>query len=227
MQLLSHEQAGVSHPGLSCWYQELYDYLLSMGNLEILQQLIQIFNYDETGFLIAPKPPKVICEAGAPNVYACGSSSKQMITTLLCASAAGMYVRPMIVYPGIFLIVNLDILQVAGWTSCCFSNVYIFDPSITAMGIKGLVLLIIDGTQVHLSLWISEFCDEKNIILHVLFPNSTHLTQPLDLSLMGSVKVHYKKVVCKWIGENPFEIYDKFANNSGNNNNSNTIDIWN
>ena len=71
-----------------------------MGNLEILQQPIQIFNCDETGFPIAPKPPKVICEAGTPNVYPRGSLSKQMITTLLCASAAGTYVRPMIIYLG-------------------------------------------------------------------------------------------------------------------------------
>ena len=88
---------------------------------------------------------------------------------------------------------------------------YVFDPTLTVMGIKRPVLLIIDGTRVHLSLWISEFCDNKNIILYVLYPNSTHLTQPLDLSLMGSVKVHHKEAVCKWIAEYPFEVYDKFA----------------
>ena len=73
----------------------------------------------------------------------------------------------------------------------------VFDPTVTAMGIKRPILLIIDGTGVHLSLWISEFCDDKIILLYVLYPNSTHLTQLLDLSLMGSVKVHYKEVVHK------------------------------
>ena len=87
----------------------------------------------------------------------------------------------------------------------------VFDPTITMMGIKRPILLIIDGAQVHLLLWISEFCDDKNIILYVLYPNSTHLTQPLDLSLMGSVKVHYKEAVWKWIAENTFEVYDKFT----------------
>ena len=81
---------------------------------------------------------------------------------------------------------------------------------ITVMKITRPVLLIIDGAHVHLSLWISEFCDEMNIILYVLHPNSTHLTQPLDLSFMGSVKVHYKEVVCRWITDHPFELC-KFA----------------
>ena len=87
----------------------------------------------------------------------------------------------------------------------------VFDPTLTVMKITRPVLLIIDGTRVHLSLWISEFCDEKNIILYVLQPNSMHLMQPLDLSLMGSVKVHYKEAVHRWIADHPFELYDKFA----------------
>ena len=173
-QLSSCERVGVSHAGLSHWYQELYDYLLSMGNLEILQLPIQIFNCDETGFPIAPKPPKVICETGAPNVYAHGSLSKQMITTLLCASAAGMYVRPMIIYPGTNF--RKDFMTKFLWA---YSRWWIWT--------------------------FSEFCDEKNIILYVLYLNSTHLTQPLDLSLMGLVKVHYKEAVQKWISEKPIQ----------------------
>ena len=63
------EQAGVSDAGLTGWFQEPYDYLLSTGNMDILQQPLRIFNCDEIGFPIAPKPPKIICETGALNVY--------------------------------------------------------------------------------------------------------------------------------------------------------------
>ena len=225
-QLLSRERAGVSHAGLSHWYQELYDYLLSTGNLEIFQQPLRIFNCDEMGFPIAPKPPKIICEVGAPNVYARGSSSKQTITTLLCASAAGTYVRPMIVYPGTnfkreFMTKFFKKIpggefghSPSGWMDQTLFLQWlrnVFDPTLTVMKITRPVLLIIDGAHVHLSLWISEFCDEKNIILYVLHPNSMHLTQPLDLLLMGLVKVHYKEAVRRWIADHLFELYDKFA----------------
>ena len=216
----------MSHAGLSRWYQELYDYLLSTGNLDIFNQPLRIFNCDETGFPIAPKPPKIICESGAPNVYARGSSSKQTITTLLCASAGGTYVRPMIVYPGTNFkkeFMNKFFQHIPdgefghSTSSWMDQNLFlqwlrsVFEPTITAMRLTRPVLLIIDGARVHLSMWISEFCDEHNIILYVLHPNSTHLTQPLNLSLMGSVKVHYKESVRRWIADNPFTTYDKFA----------------
>ena len=149
-----------------------------------------------------------------------------MITTLLCASAAGTYVRLMIVYLGTnfrkeFMTKFFEHIPYgefghspSGWMDQSLFLQWlgnVFDPTLTAMGIKRPILLIIDGTWVHLSLWISKFCNDKNIILYVLYLNSTHLTQLLDLSLMGSVKVHYKEAVRKWIAENPFKVYDKFA----------------
>ena len=133
-----------------------------MSNLEILQQPIRIFNCDETGFPIAPKPPKVICEAGAPNVYARGSPSKQTITTLLCASAAGMYVRPMIIYPGTnfrkeFMTKFFEHIpdgefghSPSGWMDQSLFLQWlrnVFDPTLTVMGIKRPILLIIDGAR--------------------------------------------------------------------------------
>ena len=87
----------------------------------------------------------------------------------------------------------------------------LFEPTISRLGLRRPVLLVIDGAKVHLSIYASEFCDKHNIILYTLYPNSTHLLQPLDLSLMGSVKVHYKNAVREWIQAHPFEAYDKFS----------------
>ena len=87
----------------------------------------------------------------------------------------------------------------------------VFEPTISRLGLRRPVLLVIDRAKVHLSIYASEFCDELNIILCTLYPNSTHLLQPLDLSLMGSVKVHYKNAVREWIQAHPFEAYDKFS----------------
>ena len=225
-QLLSRERAGVTREGLAEWYNELNQYLTETGNLDVIQHPLRIYNCDETGFPISPKPPKIIAEKGAPNVYARGSSSKQTITALLCASAAGTYLRPMIVYPGTnfrreFITKFFDNIpdgefghSHSGWMDQTLflqwlSNV--FEPTMTTLRIRRPVLLFIDGARVHLSLEISEFCDENNIILYVLYPNATHLMQPLDLSLMGSVKQHYREAVRTWIEEHPFETYDKFA----------------
>ena len=60
---------------------------------------MRIFNGDETGFPMAPRLCKVLAAKGNPYVYQQGLSNKAQIT-LLTASAAAFYVKPLVVYPG-------------------------------------------------------------------------------------------------------------------------------
>ena len=56
---------------------------------------------------------------------------------------------------------------------------------------------------------ILELYNENNIILYTLLPNATHLIQPLDLSLMGSINYH--KCMRKWLQNNLGTVYNKNA----------------
>ena len=72
------------------------------GYENILDDPSHIYNCDKTGFPMAPKPAKVIVGKGKAHVYqADTSSSKTQITALLTSSAAGHFIPPMIVYPGV------------------------------------------------------------------------------------------------------------------------------
>ena len=63
----------------------------------------------------------------------------------------------------------------------------------------------------NVSLPILELSDE-NITLFTLLPNAkSHLIQPLDLSLMGSIKTNYHECVRKWLQNNPGIMYNKNA----------------
>ena len=175
-QLLSRERAGIRHKGIEDWFQEFKDYLIETGNWDILDQLQHIFNCDETGFPIAPKPVKIIAEKGTPNVYACGSSSKQTITVWLCACTAEYYVKQMVVYPGVnfkhkFINKFFEVLRDVkfswshnGWMD---QELFlqrlrnVFEPMISRLGLRQPVLLVIDGAKVHLLIYASEFCDEQ------------------------------------------------------------------
>ena len=224
-QLLSRERAGVTREGLDTWFEECKEYV-DGKDPTIWNEPNRIYNCDETSFPIAPKPSHVIAEKGVPNVYARGSNSKQAITALVGGSAAGFYLRPMLVYPGKvfrkdFLTAFFDAIPDGqfgysknGWMDSSLFVTWlkeVFEPQLTAMRIRRPVLLFIDGAQVHLSLFASEFCDEHDIILYTLYPNSTHLMQPMDLTLMGPLKKHYKEAVRSWIQDHPDRIYDKFA----------------
>ena len=91
-QLLSKLHAGVLQQAINDWYQELQEYLFETGNMDILEQPNRIYNYNETRFLIAPCPAKVIASKGNPHMYQQGASTKAQITMLLTASATTHYI---------------------------------------------------------------------------------------------------------------------------------------
>lgn len=70
------------------------------------------------------------------------------------------------------------------------------------MKIKKPVLFIVDGHKSHLTLHLSNFCSENGIEIIALFPNSTHILQPLDLAVFRPLKVFWKKAATKWKLEN-------------------------
>ena len=50
------------------------------------------------------------------------------------------------------------------------------------------VILFIDGHSSHINLAVSEFCREKNIILYCFPAHSSHILQPLDVTVFGPLK---------------------------------------
>lgn len=57
-----------------------------------------IFNMDETGFPLDPKPPKGVCVRGERNPFAVGSGQKFQVTVVACVSAAGQILPPMVIW---------------------------------------------------------------------------------------------------------------------------------
>ena len=74
---------GISRHALNIWYRELFKYLEETGNLSVLDELLWIFNANETEFPMAPQPTKVLVGKGDPHVYQQGSSDKSQITVLI------------------------------------------------------------------------------------------------------------------------------------------------
>ena len=60
------------------------------------------------------------------------------------------------------------------------------------------VLLFIDGASCHISLEMADFCTKHGIQPILLRPNTTHLTQALDLTFFASLKVHLKQEQELW-----------------------------
>ena len=70
-------------------------------NLEdngLCEQPALIYNMDETGFPLDPKPLKTIHVHGDKNPLSLSSGSKAQVTVVACVSAAGQFIPPMIIW---------------------------------------------------------------------------------------------------------------------------------
>ena len=63
---------------------------------------------------------------------------------------------------------------------------------------EGKKVIIDNNLSTHLSSHTIELCEQNNICFVLLPPNSTHLTQPLDIAVFRPVKIEWKKVLKRW-----------------------------
>lgn len=165
---------------------------------------------DESGFVLAPSTGLVIGERGKHLYNECSRSNKESITTLFAVNAIGSFAPPLTIYK--YVRIPQSIYDAAppfwgvgkspnGWmTASCFyeyiANVFV--PFLKNENITLPVIVFLDGHSSHLSLELSEFCKDNQIALVSLFPNATHILQPLDVSVFGPIKQKWKKICRQW-----------------------------
>ncbi|CAK1582074.1 unnamed protein product [Parnassius mnemosyne] len=74
----------------------------------------------------------------------------------------------------------------------------IFYPWLIKNKIALPVILFVDGHISHLSFQTSQFCEEKGIVLVALYPNATHLIQPMDVAVFKPLKEAWRRRVQIW-----------------------------
>ena len=89
---LSQGRAVASDPDTLQRYFDLLEQTIDENGLR--DKPAQIFNVDESGMPLDPKPPLVICTRGAQHPCSIGSGNKAQITIVACVSAAGMCIPP-------------------------------------------------------------------------------------------------------------------------------------
>ncbi|GBP80747.1 Chimeric ERCC6-PGBD3 protein [Eumeta japonica] len=137
-------------------------------------------------------------------------SEKETLTVLLVFSAAGDTVPPMVVFP--YIRPPREVIESmpldwflgrsdTGWMKSDIFFEYIANGVnnwLTEKQIQKPVLLLVDGHRSHLTMELSEFCDNNKIILYSLPANATHILQPADVSVFRPLKVEWRKVVKEW-----------------------------
>lgn len=175
----------------------------------------RIFNADESGFSLCPKTGKVLGTKGFKNMLEIKrGSEKDNLTVLVTFSADGRLCPPCIVYPYVKPPRSIAESMPPDWflgksdTGWMRSDVFFeyvangLHQWIVDQGIKKPILFFVDGHRSHMSIELSKFCDENEIILYALPPNAMHLMQPADVALFKLLKEYWRQAVRTWYTQN-------------------------
>ena len=222
-ETLTGARANVTEGAIRKWFSDIYTYVVDEEHAEnVFQDPERIFNFDESNFLLARKKGNLLGPVNYKGfLQSSRENDKEGLTVLMEYSATGKIAPPMIVY-AYKQHIPRDVAEAVasvdptwavgrsdtGWmTSLTFYDYMsqVFEPWLTANQIPRPILVYADGHKSHLSLEIAEFCTEKQILLIALYLNSTHLLQPLDVSVFKSLKSLWTTAKNKWKAANPLE----------------------
>jgi len=182
---------------LTKWFEDLQSiinkYDIEPGNL---------YNLDESGFAIGDvEASQRIINATIRQAFQAKPGRQEWVTSIECISTDGTSLPPLIIFKG----ENLSRQWIPpsihnnwrfgcntkGWTSNEHGLQWlrsVFETETREKANGKPRLLICDGHDSHITAsWIAH-CMKNNIILMVLPPHSSHLTQPLDVGVFNPLK---------------------------------------
>lgn len=179
----------------------------------MLNKPSKIWNVDETGISLYHSPPKVLSRRGGQpfSITSCRSST----TTLVAAvSALGETLPPYIIYKGKRLTQELVsngmegskfTTSENGWVT---SDIFLdfFKNHFLTNVTERPVILLYDGHSTHITANIIETARESNVHLFVLPPHSSHMLQPLDVSIFSPFKQQLNSEIHKYLHNHPHTV---------------------
>ena len=188
--------------------------------ISLLDKPERIYNADETGMPLDPKPPKVVKLVGQ-DAHTQTSGDKTNITVVACASASGVLLPPQVIFKEKR---GMDMEMFQGLPRCtrvCINpngwiDSELFETWDTEHFVKHIpparpVLLLIDGHSTHVRLDVARRRRENGVILFALPPHTTHKLQPLDRGCFKPLKDHFRREANHYMVENPRKFITRFV----------------
>ena len=201
---LSGESSGVDGSVCNDWIEKLPQLLTGY-------ELADIFNCDETGLIFKQTPSKSLIQAGEE--CSGGKKSKERLSVLLCASATGEKLRPLVIgraaKPQAFWQAHLTTNQLPvtwrsnkkAWMTGFLFTEWLHSVDKLMRYQKRRILLLLDNCSAHVSV-----DDLQNVKLLFLPPNTTSKIQPLDQGIINSFKLNYRKLLLEHLIDHANEV---------------------
>ena len=198
-------------------YYDLLESTLSKFHLH--KKPSQIFNIDESGFPLNPKPPKTLCCRGTKTPSVFTSTDRSQITVVGCVSASGHAIPPMVIWDRKTLspdLANGEVpgtiygLSDKGWIDMELFDTWFKRHFLRHAPAARPLLLLMDGHSSHYCLDTIHLAAQDEVVIFVLPPNTTHLSQPLDKGVFGPLKQAWMEVCYGYLAEHPGQVVTKF-----------------
>ncbi|KAL0902494.1 hypothetical protein ABMA27_000348 [Loxostege sticticalis] len=169
-EAINKAREAIKESSIRKWFSNFHTFLAERNALDILDD-----------------PRKVLAPKGYKNVYVVKKGNeKDNITVLIVMTASGQIAPPLVVYPykrpPKAVADNMPPDWVlgkseTGWMRADTFFEYMsndFNDWLTEQNVKKPVLFFVDGHKSHMSMPLSKFCEDNDIILYALPPNTTH-----------------------------------------------------
>ncbi|XP_018563258.1 jerky protein homolog-like [Anoplophora glabripennis] len=160
-----------------------------------------IYNYDETNITDDPGARKFIVPRNCKRVERVQNFSRTAISIMVCGTASGELLPPMVVYKAYNLYENLCVggptgtvyrNSPSGWFDANLFEIWftkILVPHIQRTRQPGMRVVVVgDNLASHFAPNVIRIAQEEDIYLTPFPPNATHLIQPLDVAVFAPMK---------------------------------------
>ena len=167
-----------------------------------------LINYDETALGDDPGRKKVVVKRGMKYPESVKNHSKAGVSVMFAGSASGKLLPPYVVYKAQNLYQEWTAggpagakytFSPSGWFDEQSFEDWFFQVCLPYLRRRtGKKAIVGDNLSSHLSERVVKACKENNISFICLPPNSTHLTQPLDVAFFGPLKRQWRRIIDEW-----------------------------
>ena len=215
---LSKSRAMASNIEVFEQYFDLLEQTINEYDLDTRPHLI--YNMDETGLPLNPKPPKVIAGSSDRNPSFIGSGDKTQITVVGCVSASGVALPPMVIWDRKTLAPALADGEVGGtkyglsdrgWMDSELFDGWFCKHFLQHSSDERPLMLLLDGHSSHFCPDTLRMAAKQDVVIFALSPNTTHLSQPLDKGCFGPFKTKWREVCHRYMSENPGKIVTRYS----------------
>ncbi|XP_022181112.1 jerky protein homolog-like [Myzus persicae] len=167
----------------------------------------RIYNYDETNLTDDTGNKKVLCKRGTKYVEQICNSTKSAISLMFCGNAEGHLIPNYVVYKAEALWTTWTEggppntrynRSKSGWFDTNIFQNWFESTFLKEVQGGGPCALIGDNLASHINERVIEICEAHDIKFICLPPNTTHITQPLDIAFFRPMKGAWRNILREW-----------------------------